>query len=133
MDQAIADIYPVPALNRGIRALRAGCFAAIPLFLFLAGGGAGAQQSDWNGTWVGNWQTGHGIQIIFAGNDLIGVYWEDDYVQDAQGSLADGGASVIITWAGVRAVLSRDGPEAAHIVIRETGRPDTAFPVTLDH
>ena len=123
----------MPALNRAIRARWPGCLGAVLLFFFLTGGGAGAQQTDWNGTWVGNWQTGHGIQIIFAGNDLIGVFWEDDYVQDAQGSLGDGGASVTITWAGVRAVLSRDGPEAAHIVIRETGRPDTTFPVTRDH
>ncbi len=123
----------MPALNRRTAARRAGCLGAALLILLSGAARAGAQQNDWNGTWVGNWQTGHGIQIVFAGNELIAVYWAGDYVQDAQGSLGDGGNTVTITWAGARAVLTRDGPEAAHLVIRETGRPDTAFPVSLDH
>jgi hypothetical protein len=37
---------------------------------------AHAQQSlSWNGEWAGNWQGGNGAQLIFAGNELIGVYW----------------------------------------------------------
>ena len=113
-----------------LRRLLPACFAAITCYL--AAPSSGLAQLDWNGTWIGNWETGHGIQIIFAGNELIGVYWEDDYVSEAAASLSAGGTVVTITWPSVRAILTRDGPEAAHIVIRETGRPDTAFPLKLD-
>ena len=107
-------------------------FVSILLMLLFANAGVGfAQQVNWNGTWVGNWQTGHGIQVIFAGNDLIGVYWHDNYVETAASASADG-LTMTISWSGVRAVLTRDGPEAAHIVIHETGRPDTAFALTRD-
>lgn len=92
-----------------------------------------AQQTNWNGTWAGYWETGHGAQIIFAGNDLIGIFWHDDYVENAQGSVSADGSTVTITWPGARALLTRDGADGAHIVIRETGRPDTSFPLTRDH
>jgi len=36
--------------------------------------------STWSGTWIGNWEGGSGIQIIFSGDELIGVYWNDDYL-----------------------------------------------------
>ena len=115
----------------GLSALR---FVSILLMLLFANAGVGfAQQANWNGTWVGNWQTGHGIQVIFAGNDLIGVYWHEDYIEETAASASADGVTMTISWPGVRAVLTRDGPEAAHIVIRETGRPDTAFALTRDH
>jgi hypothetical protein len=91
-----------------------------------------AQQSDWNGTWAGYWETGHGAQIIFAGNDLSGIYWHDDYIENAQASVSADGDSVAITWPGVRALLTRDGAQGAHMLIRETGRPDVSFPLTRD-
>jgi len=92
-----------------------------------------AQQRDWDGTWAGYRETGHGTQIIFAGNDLIGIFWHDDYVENAQGSVSADGAAVTITWPGAQALLTRDGPDGVHIVIRETGRPDVSFPLTRDH
>ena len=92
-----------------------------------------AQQTSWNGTWAGYWETGHGAQIIFAGNDFIGIYWHDDYIENAEGSLSVDGATVTITWPGAHALLTRDGADGAHIVIRETGRPDVSFPLTRDH
>ena len=92
-----------------------------------------AQQADWNGTWVGNWETGHGTQIIFAGNDFIGIYWNDDYVENAEASVSTDGKTVTITWPGARALLTRDSVNAVHMVIRETGRPDVSFLLTRDH
>jgi hypothetical protein len=92
-----------------------------------------AQQPDWNGTWAGYWETGHGAQIIFAGNDLISIYWHDDYIENAEGSVSADGGSVTITWPGAHALLTRDGAQGAKIVIRETGRPDVSFPLTRDH
>lgn len=91
-----------------------------------------AQQTNWNGTWAGYWETGHGAQIIFAGDDFIGIYWHDDYIGNAEGSVSADG-TVTITWPGAHALLTRDGADGAHIVIRETGRPDVSFPLTRDH
>ena len=33
----------------------------------------------WDGTWVGGWEKGTGVQLIFAGETLIGFYFRDDY------------------------------------------------------
>ena len=93
----------------------------------------GQQQAGWNGTWVGGWETGHGTQIVFAGDELIAVYWHDDYVSGVHASAAPGGAGLRITWPTVEALLSRGGDNTAHIVIHETGQPDVAFPLTRDH
>ena len=76
---------------------------------------------------------GHGAQIIFAGDELIAVYWHDDYVGDAQSSASPDGAILTITWASVQAVLTRDGENAAHIVIHEKGEPAVSFALTRDH
>jgi hypothetical protein len=104
--------------------------AALALVVGIAPGFA--QQTNWNGTWAGYWETGHGAQIIFAGNDFIGIYWHDDYIENAEASLSADGATVTITWPGVHALLTYDGAKEAHIVIRETGRPDLSFPMTRD-
>jgi hypothetical protein len=40
---------------------------------------------------------------------------------------------VAIDWATGGAVLTRDGPTNAHIVVHESGRPDASFVVTKDH
>ena len=138
MDQADGEGRTLRAVARGAaRALsRRARFRVVFLAIaIMATGGlpGAAQETTWNGTWVGNWQTGHGAQIIFAGNEFIGIYWQDDYVENAVASLSADGKAATITWPGAGAVLTRDGPEAAHIVIRETGRPDTTFPLTLDH
>ena len=117
-----------PAFRRAVQ--------TIVLVLVLAAGGGSptlAQDASWNGTWIGNWQNGHGAQIIFAGNEVIGIYWQDDYVADAVASVSADGRSVTISWAGAKALVTRDGGEAAHIVIQQAGQPDTSFPLTRDH
>src|SRR5690348_12274329 len=106
------------------------------LVLILAAGSgwpAAAQDTSWNGTWIGNWQNGHGAQIIFAGNEFIGIYWGDDYVDDAVASVSADGKVVTISWAGAQALLTRDNSEAAHIVIHQKGQPDASFLLTRDH
>jgi hypothetical protein len=94
---------------------------------------AAAQQSpSWNGEWAGNWQHGQGAQIVFAGNALIGVYWRGDYLSQTHADLSRGGSVVAIGWPLGEAVLTRDGPAIAHIVIHESGRPDASFDVKKD-
>ena len=102
--------------------------------LALTAASAAAQQPlSWNGEWAGNWQRGAGAQLIFAGNELIGVYWRGDYLSQTHAVLSHGGATMAIDWASGGAVLTRDGPTSAHIVVHESGRPDTSFVVTKDH
>jgi len=105
----------------------------LALFLVLSSAAFAASPS-WNGTWIGNWGSGgNGTQIVFAGETFISIYWDGDYVSDAQGALSKDGKIVTITWTGAKAVLSRDGETAAHIVIREKGKPDAAFAVKRDN
>lgn len=91
------------------------------------------QSSSWDGEWAGNWQHGQGTQIIFAGDELIGIYWRGDYISETHAVLSRGGAVVTINWTSGEALLTRDGPTTAHIVIREKGRPEAAFIVKKDH
>ncbi len=57
--------------------------AVISLLLLSAAPWTGAIDSpafaqtreSWNGTWAGGWAAGTGAQIIFAGDDFIGMYW----------------------------------------------------------
>lgn len=85
----------------------------------------------WNGTWAGGWKAGAGAQIVFAGDDMVALYWRGDYVEDAHGSPGRGGA-LDITWSGGHATLMRQGPTNARIVIREAGKPDVAFVLKKD-
>ena len=91
-----------------------------------AGAGGAQGPATWNGTWVGNWADGDGAQIIFAGNELIALYWRGDYLADTHSAVSPAGV-VTITWPSGSATLTRDGDTTAHIVIRESGKPDTAF------
>jgi hypothetical protein len=94
---------------------------------------ANAQQdSSWNGTWVGNWETGEGTQIVFAGNTFISIYWGGDYVSDAKGSLSKDGKVATITWQGGEAVLTRKSATAIDIVIRAKGKKDVSFALKRD-
>jgi hypothetical protein len=87
---------------------------------------------SWNGTWAGGWKGGAGAQIVFAGDDVIALYWRGDYIEDAHGALTRGGAGVTIAWTGGQAVLTREGPGSARIVIRQQGQPDASFTLKKD-
>jgi hypothetical protein len=101
--------------------------------LVMASGAAAAAARSWNGTWAGNWDKGgSGTQIVFAGETFISIYWDGDYVSDAEGTVSNDGSTVTITWNGTKAVLTRDGDTAAHIVIQEKGKPDAKFAVKKD-
>jgi hypothetical protein len=128
LDKAFAGGGTLRALTRLIAA------AAVILALFQGPHFAqGQQQASWDGTWVGGWDMGEGVQLIFAGDELIGLYWHEDYVGDARSTATPGAAGLTITWPSVEAILLRDGDNAAHIVIRETGHPEVTIPLARDH
>ena len=64
---------------------------------------------------------------------MIAVYWNGDYLPEVTSSASAGGAAVTITWPAGQAVLTLNGETTGHIVIREKGRPDTAFDVKRDN
>ena len=107
--------------------------ALVGAALLMMASGAAAAARSWNGTWIGNWDKGgNGTQIVFAGETFISIYWNGDYVSDADGSVSKDGSTVTITWTGAKAVLTRDGDTTAHIVIQEKGKPDVKFAVKKD-
>ena len=100
----------------------------------LAGPGtAMAQQPSWNGTWIGNWQSGDGVQIVFAGQDLVAFYWHGDYLDSVQAKESQGGRVVTAIWSSGEAVLTRDGDATARITVHESGKPDLSFPLKRDN
>jgi hypothetical protein len=89
-------------------------------------------RQSWDGAWAGGWSGETGAQFIFAGDDVIGVYWRDDYVDDAKVSVSPDGATATITWPLGEAVLTRTGPASARVTVREPGRPAASFAVKKD-
>lgn len=89
--------------------------------------------SDWNGTWVGNWEHGDGVQIIMAGNTVTGIFRHGDYLPgDLHAAVSADGQILSITGDGLHAVLTRADDAHANAVISEPGKPDEKFPVALD-
>jgi len=84
----------------------------------------------WGGTWVGGWDQGEGVQIIFAGDTLIGFYFRNDYkdVLRSTGS-ADGGRT--FAWDKGEATLTRT-PSGAQLIVHERGQPEVSIPLKRD-
>jgi hypothetical protein len=112
--------------------LLAAAFALIGLLAGL-GDACPQDQSSWNGTWIGNWENGDGTQIVFAGDELISIYWGGDYQSEVLASISADHKVVTISWASVQATLTRDGEATGHIVLRQPGKPDLAFAVNRDN
>src|SRR5262245_11822382 len=85
----------------------------------------GAHAADtWDGIWVGDApDASSGVQLIFAGNDLIGFFWNGDYL-DMRSSLSTSDGVVTITWTRGQAILTRDGPKNAHLQVFQRGVAD---------
>ncbi len=89
--------------------------------------------SDWNGTWIGNWQNGNGIQLIMAGNEAIGIFWDGDYVpEELHTVLSADGMKITVTWDRSSAILTRTGEDTADVMVHQPNRADAAFAVKLD-
>jgi hypothetical protein len=82
----------------------------------------------WDGTWVGGWDRGAGVQVIFAGDTLIGFYLRDDYKEILRSTVsADGGRT--LAWDKGEATLSRSPGGEAQLVLHEHGKPDVSIPL----
>jgi len=91
-------------------------------------GSANAVQS-WDGTWAGGWVNGDGVQIIIAGDKVIGVFRGGDYPDIQKSELSTDGRTLTFAWAGGDGILSRTGDRDASFTLHERGKPARSFPV----
>jgi hypothetical protein len=81
----------------------------------------------WDGR-VGGWDKGTGVQLIFAGETLIGFYFRDDYEEILRSTVAaDGGRS--FAWDKGEASLTRTPNGGTRLVVHERGKPEVSIPL----
>ena len=84
----------------------------------------------WNGTWVAGWDRGAGIQVVFAGDQLVAFYWHDHY-RDVRRS-SPGKCSKRFAWDKSEATVTRTSEDTAQLVIREQGQPELSIALTRE-
>ena len=81
------------------------------------------------GTWVGDAPDANsGVQLIFVNNDLIGFFWNGDYL-DMRATFSRSDGAITITWTRGQAILTRDSPTVAHLQVFQRGIPDMTVQV----
>jgi hypothetical protein len=99
-------------------------FVALALAAFIVGGAlAQTGRVGWDGTWVGGWDNGNGVQLVFAGETLIAFYWRGDYQNVARFTPSPDGRGRSFAWAKGEATLTRADNEAT-LMLRERGKPE---------
>jgi len=103
---------------------------SLPLLLLAVAvaGGAHAAQS-WDGTWAGGWEGGDGVQIIIAGDKVIGVGRGMEYPDLLGSQVSADGGMLSFAWVGGDGMLERTGDRDATFALRERGKPPRKFPV----
>ncbi len=97
---------------------------AAGLALLASGIAAANAADDWDGTWVGDApDAGSGVQLIFAGNSLVGFFWAGDYIE-MRASISKADGAVSITWTRGQAILTREGPVIARLQVYQRGQAD---------
>jgi len=109
------------SLGRNIRPLVTSLVVAIGL------AGASLAEPAWDGTWAGGWTNGDGVQIIVAGNKVIGVFRGGNYPDVQRSQVSVDGRSLIFAWAGGDGSLQRTGDRDAAFTLRERGKPEREF------
>jgi len=99
------------------------------VLLSLAAAGVAQAAPSWDGTWAGGWENGDGVQIIIAGDKVIGVFRGGDYPDITQSQLAADGRTLTFAWAGGDGVLQRTGDREAAFTLHERGKAERKFPV----
>ena len=78
----------------------------------------------WDGTWGGANSKGETVQLIFAGDKLIGFYWRDNYMDTSGERVAAGGNRLDFSFSGYAAgtvTVTRAGAGAV-AVVKEPGK-----------
>jgi hypothetical protein len=102
---------------------------AVAICVVLASTDAAFGQSGrvgWDGTWVGGWDRGAGVQVIFAGETLIGFYFRDDYKEVSRSTTSPNGGRTFV-WDKGEGTLTRSPDGGAVLVIYERGKPELSI------
>jgi hypothetical protein len=98
----------------------------------IAGADSAPAADTWNGTWAGGFTGSDSAQLIFADDQLVGFFWDGDYLSAVKTTASNGGAILTIVWAMGTATLTRDGPQAAHLTVQQKGKPDATVTLMPD-
>ena len=78
----------------------------------------------WDASWAGGWENGgDGVQLIVAGNEVIGFFYHGDYLEVTQTAALAADGSLSFAWARGKATLRVNGEERT-ITISEDGAAD---------
>jgi hypothetical protein len=72
-----------------------------------------------------------GIQVIFAGETLIGFYFRDDYKELLRSTVAAGRGRTF-AWDKDEASLTRTPNGGTMLVVHERGKPEVSIPLKRD-
>jgi hypothetical protein len=104
---------------------------SLPLILaiFIGAAGGALAAPSWDGTWAGGWEGGVGVQIIVAGNKVIGVFRGGDYQDARHSEVSADGHTLSFAWAGGDGLSLRTGDREAAFTLHERGKPERKFVV----
>jgi hypothetical protein len=107
------------------------------LLCFLLGPTSGSiaalsPHNTWDGTWAGGFDKDNNIEIVIAGNEVIGVHRDGDYPEILSSAASPEGRMLCVWWVGGDGFLQRTGDNEATIWLRERDRPVRSFTVRLD-
>ena len=92
-----------------------------------------AQSTDhpWDATWVGDWDSpdDNGVQVIVAGDQVVGFFIHGDYVDPDSISPPGADGSLAFTWAKGKATLKIDG-DTRELVVDENGQAERVVTLT---
>ena len=108
--------------------LHRGARLVLALFAVAIAGSAGASQS-WDGTWAGGWEAGDGVQIIIAGEKVIGVGRAMKYPELLDSQVSADHQMLSVAWVGGDGMLERTGDRDAAFTMRERDKPVRKFVV----
>jgi hypothetical protein len=78
----------------------------------------------WDASWAGGFEDGgDGVQLIVAGNEVIGFYFHGDYIDVTQNDAIAADGSLSFSWTHGHATLRLNGEERS-IAIHEDGVAD---------
>jgi hypothetical protein len=85
----------------------------------------------WDATWAGGFEDGDGVQVIVAGDAVIGFFLGADYVDVVESNIA-GDGSLTFQWEGGDATLTTAGGKHT-LTTRQKGAVDRVVEVAEDH
>jgi hypothetical protein len=103
----------------------------VPLIfaMFVGAVGVALAAPSWDGTWAGGWEGGDGVQIIVAGNKVVGVFRGGDYPDVQRSEVSADGRTLSFAWAGGDGLLLRTSDREAAFTLHERGKSERKFVV----